>query len=373
MLSFGVFVRREGYDMSNKVLVIGFGSIGERHTRCFLNTGRCDVSVCEVSPDLRRRAEEAYGITRCYAELDAALKDHHDCAVIATPAQFHVPMATRLAAAGVHLLIEKPLSVSLDGLAELREAIRESRVVAMVGYTHRSNPVLRSMREYLLAGQLGRPLQVTGVVGQDFAKYRPAYPATYFAKHETGGGAIQDAMTHLVNAAEWLVGPISRLVADADHQKLPGVSVEDTVHVIARHGQRGEVLGVYSLNLHQAPDQFTITVVCESGTCQLDLMLNQWSCKQTPGTPWEHHPFRIENRDQVYIHQAEVFLDAVAGVGPVACTLEEAEQSLRVNLAMLESAGGTPWLEVTQQANANALPKPVVLTAGCRQALRPLL
>lgn len=359
--------------MCINVLVIGFGSIGERHTRCFLETGRCQVSVCDVSPDLRQRAREAYGITRCYADLNAALNDRHDCAVIATPAQFHVPMATRLAAAGVHLLIEKPLSVSLDGLAELRKTIRESHVVAMVGYTHRSNPALQSMREYLLTGQLGRPLQVTGVVGQDFARYRPTYPATYFAKRETGGGAIQDAMTHLVNAAEWLVGPISRLVADADHQALPGVTVEDTVHVIARHGQHGDVLGVYSLNLHQTPDEFTITVVCESGTCQLDLMLNRWSCKKASGTPWEHHTFQIDNRDQVYTRQAEVFLDALAGVGPVSCTLDEAEQSLRVNLAMLESAGGAPWREVTRQANADEPAEPVVVTTRCRKTMRPLI
>lgn len=355
--------------MSVKVLVVGFGSIGERHARCFLKTGRCEVSVCDVSPELRRRAMAEYDIESCYADLDTAMKDHYDCAVIATPAQFHIPMATRLAAAGVHLLIEKPLSVSLEGLAELKQAVRAGRITAMVGYTHRSNPVLVSMREYLHAGELGRPLQVTGVVGQQFAKYRPAYPGTYFASHETGGGAIQDAMTHLVNAAEWLVGPVTRLIADADHKSLPGVTVEDTVHMIARHGPAADVLGVYSLNLHQAPDEFTITVACESGTCRLDLIQNRWSCMKTPGDPWQHHPFQIENRDQVYIQQAEVFLDALAGTGPVPCTLEEAEQSLRVNLAMLTCTDRTPWHEVTQPVND--LAKPIVVHALSRKA-RPI-
>jgi predicted dehydrogenase len=312
-----------------------------------------------------------YDITSCYADLDAAMKDHYDCAVIATPAQFHIPMATRLAAAGIHLLIEKPLSVSLDGLAGLKQAVRAGRVTVMVGYTHRSNPVLVSMREFLRAGELGRPLQVTGVVGQQFARYRPAYPDTYFANRETGGGAIQDAMTHLVNAAEWLVGPVTRLVADAYHQMLPGVTVEDTVHMIARHGPRADVLGVYSLNLHQAPDEFTITVVCEAGTCRLDLIQNRWSCMRAPGDPWDHHPFRIENRDQIYIRQAECFLDAVAGIGPIPCTLEEAEQSLRVNLAMLNSTDRTPWHEVNQRGSE--LTKTVTINTGCRKALRPLL
>jgi predicted dehydrogenase len=355
--------------MSGKVLVIGFGSIGERHARCFLKTGRCAVSVCEISPELRRRAETEYDIERTYADLDAAMSDHHDCAVIATPAPFHIPMATRLAEAGVHLLIEKPLSVSLEGLEELKTVVVKQRVVAMIGYTLRCNPALVSMRAELQAGRFGRPLQIIGTVGQRFAKYRPAFAETYFAKRESGGGAIQDAITHLINAGEWLVGPITRLMADAAHLALPGVSVEDTVHVLARHGKHGEVLGLYGLNLHQAPDEFTITVVADAGTCRLDLQRNRWSCKTDPDTPWEHHPFEVDDRDHLYICQAKTFLDAVIGVGPVTCTLAQAEQSLRVNLAMLSCADSPPWLELPPPAVEPS--RPVVLAEKPRQAQQP--
>ncbi len=48
------------------------------------------------------------------------------------------------------------------------------------------------------------------------------------------GGGNQNALTHLINAGEWLIGPVDRILADAAHQLLPGVDVEDTVHVIAR-------------------------------------------------------------------------------------------------------------------------------------------
>jgi len=333
--------------MCGKLLVVGFGSIGERHIRCFLNTGRCAVSICEPNPQLRQRAKAEYGIEHTYTTLDDAMDVTHDYAVIATPAQFHIPMATRLAEAGIHLLIEKPLSVSLKGIPELEEIVTRNGLTAMVGYTHRSNPTLISMREQLLSGRFGRPLQVVGTVGQDFAKYRPTYQNTYFAQHETGGGAIQDAMTHLVNAGEWLAGPIKQLVVDARHQSLPGVDVEDTVHLMARHGENRDVLGLYSLNLHQVPDEFTITVVAEAGTCRLDLQHNRWSCKTESGQPWEHHEFPIENRDEIYIRQANTFFDAIAGQSAVSCTLQEAEQSLRVNLAMLTGAEKTPWLDVT--------------------------
>lgn len=351
--------------MSCKVLVIGFGSIGERHVRCFLKTGRCSVSVCEISPELRQRAEAEYDIEKSYTDLDAAMTGRYDCAVIATPAPWHMPMAARLAEAGVHLLIEKPLSISLDGIRELKAVVAKNRLVVTVGYTLRCHPALESMRTELQAGHFGRPLQIIGTIGQRFVKYRPAYAETYFAKRESGGGAIQDAITHLVNAGEWLVGPISRLMADAAHQALLGVSVEDTVHVIARHGLQGKVLGLYGLNLHQAHNESTITVIAEGGTCRADLILDRWSSMTEPGGEWEHHPCPVDDRDQLYVSQAAAFLDAVAGDAPVKCTLEEAEQTLRVNLAMLRSADNPPWLEVMQPVLE--LPRPVILAEKPRQ------
>src|SRR5438105_1253455 len=106
-----------------RVLIVGVGSIGERHLRCFRATGRAEVSFVEVNGDLRRTIADRYGIPSCYSDLEAALADRHDMAVIATPAPLHVPMAIRLAEASVHLLIEKPLSTSLDGVARLQQLV----------------------------------------------------------------------------------------------------------------------------------------------------------------------------------------------------------------------------------------------------------
>lgn len=73
--------------------------------------------------------------------------------------------------------------------------------------------------------------------------HRPAYRTIYSNDHAKGEGAIQDALTHVANTAEWLVGPVDRLVANAGHQVLDGVSVEDTVHLLAKHG---EVMASYT-------------------------------------------------------------------------------------------------------------------------------
>jgi len=244
--------------------------------------------MAEVRDDLRRDVAQRYGVKEVFPSLDEAMQADWDAAVIATPAHLHIPMASRLADRGVHLFVEKPLSTSTDGIADLIEKVKARGIVASVAYVYRAHPALTAMREALQSGRFGKPVQLLSIVGQNFPTYRPAYRETYYTSHETGGGAIQDAMTHMLNAAEWLVGPIDRVFADADHMVLEGVQVEDTVHIITRHGK---LMGCYLLNQHQAPNEITFTVICEAGTLRFDLLTCSWRWMDQPAGQWHEEVF----------------------------------------------------------------------------------
>jgi predicted dehydrogenase len=322
------------------ILIIGTGSIGERHLRCFLATDRCNVSFCEPIEDRRADIATRYNITG-YPSLDDALSAGSiDAAVVATPAQTHIPISTQLASKGVHLMIEKPLGVSLDGIDELAAVVAEQSVQVAIGYTLRSMPPVRDMRRAILDGRFGKPLQVTVVGGQHFPLYRPAYREIYYTKHETGGGAIQDCITHHLNTVEWLVGPITRLVADADHLALEGVEVEDTVHILTRHGS---VLGSFSINQHQAPNETTVTIICERGAARWETAHNRWLSCVEPGAQWTVEKAYHAERDEYYINQANSFLDQLEKQSEPVCSLAEGIQTLRVNLAALNSAKTEKW------------------------------
>jgi predicted dehydrogenase len=332
-------------DGGHDVLVVGVGSIGERHLRCFLGTGRCRASFVETNPKLRDEIAACYPAARVHADLDAAITSGITAAVIATPAPLHVPLAIRLADAGVHVLIEKPLSVSTDSVDVLEEIVRRRAVVAAVAYVYRAHPALAEMRDTIVAGRFGAPLELVVVAGQDFPFYRPAYRDTYYASRAAGGGAVQDALTHLINAAEWLVGPVDRVVADAAHLAIEGVEVEDTVHVLARHGP---VLASYSLNQHQAPNETSITVVCRRGTARFEYHAARWRFMTKPGTEWTDSANVTLERDTLFVRQANAFLDAVEGVRPPLCPLADGVATLRVNLAILRSFEQLSWQEVTR-------------------------
>jgi predicted dehydrogenase len=323
----------------HRVVVIGVGSIGERHVRCFLATNRAAVALVEVNPALAETVSQRYDVP-AYQSIEAALEFQPTAAVVATPAPLHVAQAIELVEAGVHLLIEKPLSTSLDRVCDLRElAAKHGRTVA-IAYVYRAFQVLTALREALKSGQFGSPREIIAVGGQHFPTYRPAYRQIYYSDRKQGGGAIQDALTHVVNLGEWLVGPVDRVVADAAHLVLPGVEVEDTVHLLTRHG---EVLACYSLNQHQAPNESSITVVCDGGTARCELHNNRWLWMSKPGDAWHEESFGTMERDTAFIAQANAFLDAVEGRIAPLCRLDEGIQTLRVNLAILASVASSKW------------------------------
>jgi predicted dehydrogenase len=330
--------------VQHSVLVIGGGSIGERHVRCFQRTGRADVSLCEINADVRQRVGTQYALPATYSDLNDALAAKPQLVVVCTPAHLHIPQAIHVVAAGAHVLIEKPLSTSLEGIDALHAALHTHARTAGVAYVYRAHPALQQMRQSIAAGEFGPPLQVVVQSGQHFPLYRPAYRDIYYRDRATGGGAIQDALTHLVNAVEWLVGSVTRVAADTDHLRLEGVSVEDTVHVIARHGN---VMASYSLNQHQAPNESTITVVCANGTARFESHNCRWLAAINPGEAWQDRATFTLERDDLFVRQAATMLDAIEGKSPVACTIDEAIQTLRVNLTILEATETHSWQTIT--------------------------
>jgi predicted dehydrogenase len=329
-----------------RVLVIGVGSIGERHVRCFQATGRADVAICEPNLAIRDTVANRYGIAKCYTSLENALEHPFDLAVVATPAPFHIPQARELVDCGISPLIEKPLSLCLEGLPELESSVAMRPITAGVAYPFRAHPSVAGMRAAILEGRFGIPLQVTVVAGQHFPTYRPAYRDIYYRDRATGGGAIQDALTHMINAVEWIVGPTTRVVADAERLKLDGVAVEDTAHAIARNG---DVLVTYSLNQHQPANELSVSVVCERGQTRFEGHHARWSWTTEVDGAWQEETTTLD-RDTLFRRQAEEFIAAIAGRTPPLCTLAEGRATVQTVLAILKSLTTRQW-ESTSQSN----------------------
>ena len=320
--------------MMTSVLIVGAGGIGERHVRCFQKAGIGRVGIVESQAERRELIAARYGCPG-FADCEEALKaEPWTVGVVASPAPSHIPIATRLAEAGLNLLIEKPLAVVPDGLDRLQvfEAIRTMRVA----YVYRHMLPVMELKRRLQAGSLGNPLAAQIVCGEDYSLARPDYARIYYGRHETGGGAIQDVLTHFVNTMDWLVGPARDVQCLVGNRKLRDVSVEDTVCCSIRH--EGGCLAGYYVCQGQAPAETSFTVHCENGSVRAALSQQRVGEFRPGDAEWTWTQFGPVERDEIYVRQAKAFLDAMAGHPDHACMLAEAVHSLNVNIAALESA-----------------------------------
>lgn len=319
----------------HSVLVIGCGSIGERHLRCFLATGRVQAAVCDTNSRLVGEVAARYGVPGfdSLAAAEAAFKA--DAWVICTPAHTHLTLAGAALDRGVHLLIEKPLAVSMDGVAGLQQRLKTYTRHVAVAYVYHVMPWIYEPRAAIQAGAIGTPMHALAIAGQHFPTFRPAYRDIYYNRHETGGGAIQDGLTHEANFMEWLLGPTTFLFCDAAHQVLDGVTVEDTVNVLTR---QGDVMTNYAVTQFQAPNEVEVRIHGTEGSIMIQAHLQRWGLMKLGETEWTWHQSPSLQRDEIFTLEAHDFLDGAEGKPARLCTFDEAVQTLKFNLAALESA-----------------------------------
>jgi len=326
-----------------KIHIVGVGSIGERHLRCFQATGRCVVSFSEPIPTRRDQVVSRYGVNGYETWQRAFDQEPFSAAVIASPAPWHIPIAEEMTQRGVHLLIEKPLSLNLDGIPELTAMIDDKSTRVAVAFTYRAMPALQEMRAAILSGRFGKPVQIQVQSGQHFPFYRPAYREIYYADPNLGGGLIQDMLPHHLNAIEWIVGPTHQVVADSAHQVLSGVEVEDTVNVLARNG---DVMTSLTLNQHQPVNESTVTLLCESGAVRWELHRQRWLSASENGGDWKQEDSFDHQRDDFYVLQANAFIDYLQGNAAALCSLDDGVQTLKSTLAVLQSRRSGNWVTV---------------------------
>lgn len=331
--------------MPLNVLIVGGGSIGERHLRCFQQIG-CDVALCETSDARRQEVAAQYGLATTFAATRDAAKQSWDGVVICTPAHLHVEHVVQLAPTTPALLIEKPLCTRRVDVERLQAATADK--VVQIAYVLRAHPAVQHVRRQLAAGQIGTLHEVTVVAGQHFPTFRPAYREIYYARRESGGGAIQDAATHLFDLIQHLAGPLDWVFCDAAHQELPGVEVEDTVHVV---GRAGRVMVSLALNQFMAPNETHVQLNGSAGSLAIRLHEQRSGQFLRGDAEWSWTEAPVRERDDLFRWQAENFLAAAAGRQPPLCSLDDGVRALQVNLAALASAASSsPALRVEPTA-----------------------
>lgn len=206
----------------------------------------------------------------CFSDLNQALNFVPQLAVIANPSNLHISAAQPLVKAGVHVLVEKPLSATPDGVAELLKTCADKGVVLLVGYNLRFVPSLRRFRDLLNEGLIGRVFSVRCEIGQYLPSWRPDtdYRKGVSALRARGGGALLE-LSHELDYLCWIFGGVDSVKATLSRQSKLEIDVEDTAHLIL--GFEPEVdghqlLGTLSLDFVRHDTMRTCVAIGETGS-----------------------------------------------------------------------------------------------------------
>ena len=225
-----------------RIAVAGAGYIGLAHIAAAQASATCTLSAI-VDPAPRAAEVAAKASVPRYASLDELLrKDRPDGVVLATPNQLHVSQALQCVAAGMPILLEKPIADSVVEGEKLVSAAAEKSAKVLIGHHRAHSPVMAKAKEVVDSGALGRLVAVMG--SAVFLK-----PDEYFEeapwRRQPGGGPILINMIHEVHNLRMLCGEIVAVQAIASHA-VRGFPVEDTVAISLQFA--GGALGTFMLS-----------------------------------------------------------------------------------------------------------------------------
>lgn len=318
------------------ILVVGGGSIGERHVRCFQDIG-CAVALCDANAARLQEIAERYNLSRTFSTVESASRESWYGVVIATPANVHADHAAVLLNSTEALLIEKPVCTRLEDAERLRSLAAGKFI--QVGYVLRHHPATQHVRTLLAEGVVGKLHQVTISAGQHFPSLRPAYREIYYKSQETGGGAVQDAATHLFDLVQHLAGPLDWIFCDYAHQELADVEVEDTAHLIGRCCG-GRILVSIALNQFMAPNETHVQLNGALGSLAIRFHEHRAGIFMLGDADWTWTEPLVAERDDLFRAQAQNFIAAVVNQERSLCLLPEGIRTLAINLAALRSGQG---------------------------------
>jgi predicted dehydrogenase len=302
----------KGAESIRRALIVGQGSIGKRHLRL----ARALLPDADIRV-LRHRDNETVPefANGSFSRVDDAIGFAPQIAVIANPATFHLDVALPLARTGVHLLVEKPLAATLDGVSRLLDICREQGTVLMIGYNLRFLPSLQRFRDLLSRNAIGRVLSVRCEIGQYLPSWRPDtdYRHGVSARNELGGGALLE-LSHEIDYLRWIFGEVDWVQAALSRQSTLEIDVEDTAHLVlgfvpGSDGRR--LVGTLNLDFIRHDTTRSCTAIGAEASLRWNGLTGSVERFDPGASQWREIFCHQHQRDDSYLEEWRHFLECI--------------------------------------------------------------
>lgn len=328
-----------------RLLVVGAGSIGKRHLANFQRLGVDRLGVVDIRADRRREVADRLGITRLYSDADSALQDGYEAVVVCVPTAYHAEVASKSVAAGAHVLMEKPISNRWNGLSELLAEVRSKNLVYLVGYTYRFWPPLLKVHGLLEQRIIGKVYFADVTFSEYLPDWHPweDYRSWFMSKKEQGGGALLDE-SHAVDLARWLLGEIKEVFCLTGNISSLEMTADDYAQFIVNYASGAS--GTIHMDLFGRKHRRSLHICGETGNILWDFFSNQVEIHHVEDKSTQTFRFTCE-RNEMFIAEAQHFLDCIAGKAEPRVSIEDAMKTLKVLLAGMESSETKRMIKVS--------------------------
>ena len=333
---------------STKFLIAGLGSIGRRHMRNLIALGEKDIVLFRTRKATMPE-EDLAGFPQ-ETDLHLALEKHKpDAVIVSNPTSLHLDVAIPAAEAGCSLLLEKPLSHSMDRIDDLESALKRGGGRVVVGFQFRFHPGLVKAKQLISAGEIGRVISAHVHFGEYLPAWHPweDYRQGYAARADMGGGVVL-TQCHSLDYLPWLVGKVESVWGFTAKLSDLEVDVEDT----AKIGLRFEngALGSIHLDYNQQPPAHYFEVIGTKGSLQWNLAdgATQIYRAESPSPAgrgarcegaWDvYQPSPAFERNAMFMDEMRHFIAVARGEVESSCPLEEGIRVMKLAMAVKESS-----------------------------------
>lgn len=325
-----------------KIIVVGIGSIGTRHLKNLIGLGN---EVYAVDIDKEKLDAVRNTASGTFDSVEQALKVKPDAALICTFSNAHIAPATECAKAGCHLFIEKPLSISLDGINELVKIIEKKKLISMVGCNMRFHPAISYIYKTLDKNPAFKNKLWAAL---EFGYYLPFdkkdYQSSYKANKSMGGNLIFDGI-HELDYAVWFFGePLEVFCVKSILSELE-IDTEDHVEMIIKF-KSGVVCTVHMDYLQHGYSR-RCKVVCADGTVVWDFANGTIGTITTANKEWQWKEMKLDVfYNQMYMDEIRYFLDCVSSGKETFNSVRQSLPVLKLAISANKSCYTNKWEKI---------------------------
>lgn len=289
-----------------RIGLIGCGRISKNHFGAIAKlTDAQVISCCDIIEDRAHEAAIQYNVPFWTTNYEEMLGNTEiDLISICTPSGLHPEHGIMAAAAGKHVLTEKPMGVRLKDADEMIKTCDQNRVKLFVVMQNRLNPPIALLKKAIDKGRFGQIYMIT--VNVFWTRPQDYYDmASWRGTWEFDGGAFMNQSSHYVDLIQWLGGPVESVIAHAD-TLARDIETEDTGAAIFKF-RRGAI-GTINVTMLTYPKNLegSITVIGETGTVKIGGMA------VNKVLHWE---FSKYDDDDKYVGESSTNPDSVYGFG----------------------------------------------------------